>query len=153
MCHKFNPQGPGLKVLALRVVCPKSQGPILGSWVPGSHLPWSWVPCPGSQVLRPQGQGLGSQVPGSQVSGLDFCSTFLPVLYCIRYLASIFCFCHRQAHWIPMFFRYTPYLHWLIFLEEWNFFFSISISPNFKNCSTISLQELGKNYFFNRRKK
>ena len=57
--HKFNSQGPSLRILGLRVAISKSQGPIsrfLG-------------------VRVPESQGLGFQNPGSQglrVSGLEF---------------------------------------------------------------------------------
>ena len=57
--HKFNFQGPALKILGLRVTISKSQGPIsrvLGVKVPGRRVP-------GSRVA-------GLRVSGSRVSGL-----------------------------------------------------------------------------------
>ena len=57
--HKFNSQGPALRILGLRVAISKAQGPISsvpclrvsGSRVLGSLLSGLRVPGPGSQVL------------------------------------------------------------------------------------------------------
>ena len=57
MCHKFNSQGLGLKILELMVAGPKS-----GGFNPGSRVS-------GLKVSGLRSQGLGSQGPGSQVSG------------------------------------------------------------------------------------
>ena len=48
LCHKFNSQGPTLRILGLWIASPKSQGPssrILGVRIPcpGSQGPWSQV--------------------------------------------------------------------------------------------------------------
>ena len=90
MCHKFNSQGPALRILDLRVVNSKYQGPssgivgirvpVLGSWVSGpcvlgSQSPRSQiprVPGPGSQGPRVSSLSVlwswisGPQGPGSQ---------------------------------------------------------------------------------------
>ena len=60
--HKFNYQGPALRILGLRVA-------LLKSWVLGSQSPRVL----GSRVLGSQGsgpQGSGSLVSGCRVSGL-----------------------------------------------------------------------------------
>ena len=58
MCHKFNSQGLGLKILELMVAGPKS-----GGFNPGSRVS-------GLKVSGLRSQGLGSQGPGSRVPGL-----------------------------------------------------------------------------------
>ena len=73
LCHKFNSQGPYLRILGLRVASPKSQGPssrvlclrapVPGSWVSGSRV--SESQSPGSQDLESQ----GPRVPGLKVPG------------------------------------------------------------------------------------
>ena len=71
LCHKFNSQGPYLRILGLRVASPKSQGPssrVLGVRVPCLRVTESWVS--GSRVSGSQGPR--SQGPRSRVSGLDF---------------------------------------------------------------------------------
>ena len=80
--HKFNSEGPALRILGLRVAIFKFQGPIsrfLGVRVPESQ--GHEFQSPGSQVLRV----LGSQVSvlrvlGSQVSGLRIPGTGSQVL-------------------------------------------------------------------------
>ena len=95
LCHKFNSQGPALRILDLRVANSKSQGSssgvlgvrvpvpgswvsesrVIGSWSTSSQIPESLVPgprVPGSRVSM--SQELGSQcprVPGLRVSGLQ----------------------------------------------------------------------------------
>ena len=64
LCHKFNSQGPALRILGLKVAIPKSHGPIFR--VLGVR-----VPCPRvseSQVLGPESQGL--RVPALRARGL-----------------------------------------------------------------------------------
>ena len=71
--HKFNFQGPALRILGLGVAISKSQGPI--SRVLGVKVPCPRVPVPGSQDPGSQGPGvpgLRFQGPRSQVSGPDF---------------------------------------------------------------------------------
>ena len=52
LCHKFNSQGPALRVLGLRVASSKSQGPgCQGPMYQGSRVPGLRVPGPGPQVL------------------------------------------------------------------------------------------------------
>ena len=81
MCHKFNSQGPALRILDLRVANAKSQGPsfrVLGVRVPvlGSQVSESqglesqcpWVP--GLRILGRMVPGLRG--PGSQVLILDY---------------------------------------------------------------------------------
>ena len=71
--HKFNFQGPALRILGFGVAISKSQGPIsrvLGVKVPCPRVPvpWSWVS--GSQAPRIPGlRVLGSQVSGFRVPG------------------------------------------------------------------------------------
>ena len=85
MCHKFNSQGLGLRILELIIAGPKSGGfssrvPDLRSQGLGSQVPGSRISGPRVSSLRVPGlrsQGLGSQDPGSQgprfrVSGPDF---------------------------------------------------------------------------------
>ena len=73
MCHKFNSQGPGLRILELMIVGPKSEG--FNSRVPGLRVPLR-SQVPGSRVSGPRVSGLrvtGLWVPGlgSQVLILD----------------------------------------------------------------------------------
>ena len=82
MCHKFNSQGLGLRILELMIAGPKSGGfnsrvPGLrsqglglrsqGLRVPGSRISGPWVS--GLRVPGLRSQGLGSQDPGSQGPG------------------------------------------------------------------------------------
>ena len=81
LCHKFNVQGPALKILDLRVTNPKPQRPscgvlgvrvpVLGSWVSESYVLGSQSPrFPG---LRVSSLSIpGCRVSGSWVSGPDF---------------------------------------------------------------------------------
>ena len=88
MHHKFNSQGPALRILGLRVAIYKSQGVIYrvpcsrvtvqGSWVWGSHVQGFRVPgykvadssVSGSRVPKVSSRRvLGVMVPESQVSG------------------------------------------------------------------------------------
>ena len=71
MCHKFNSQGLGLRILELMIPGPKIGG--FNSRVAGLRVPLRF-PVPGSGVSDPRvsglrSQSLGSQVPGSRVSG------------------------------------------------------------------------------------
>ena len=60
MCHKFNSCDPGLKVLSVRIVSPKSQGP-------SSRFLGHRVPCPRVPSLGCQGH----MVPCFGVTSLD----------------------------------------------------------------------------------
>ena len=62
MCHKFNSQGLGLRILELMIASPKSGG--FSSRVLGLRVPLR-SQVPGSRVLGPR-------VSGSRVSGPDF---------------------------------------------------------------------------------
>ena len=69
-CHKFNSQGPALRILDLRVSIPKPQRPscrVLGvrASCPRVPVPRSWV----SGFQSPESQGL--TVPQSRVSGFQ----------------------------------------------------------------------------------
>ena len=70
MCHKFNSQGPGLRILELMIAGPKSAG--FSSRVPGFRSQGLGPQVPGSQgfqVSDLRSQGLGPQVSGSRLSG------------------------------------------------------------------------------------
>ena len=81
MCHKFNSQGLGLKILELMIASPKpggfnsriplrSQVPGFGSQVPRSRV--SGLRVPGSWVSWSQGAGSkGPRVSGLRVPGLE----------------------------------------------------------------------------------
>ena len=118
LCHKFNSQGPTLRILDLRVANPKSQGPssgVLGVRVLCLRVLEPQVP--DSRVSR--SQGIKSQCPwvsgisvlGSQVSGPDFklCLTkqlFLKKCPCYD-IQIIFSSQHvLQRHINTIFFRY-----------------------------------------------
>ena len=64
LCHKFNSQGPALRILGVKVAIPKFQGPIFR--VLGVRVTWPRVS--ESQVLGPESQGL--RVPGLRARGL-----------------------------------------------------------------------------------
>ena len=66
MCHKFNSQGLGLRILELMIPGPKIGG--FNSRVAGLRVPLRFQ-VPGSGVSDPRVSGLRSQVPGSLVSG------------------------------------------------------------------------------------
>ena len=81
-CHKFNSQGPALRILVSGSQFPSPRDPVPWSWISGSQFqgpgcqgPVSQGPrAPGSRVSGSQGlesQGLGSQGSGSQVLILD----------------------------------------------------------------------------------
>ena len=67
MCHKFNSQGLGLRILELMIASPKSGG--FNSRVPVLRVPLRFR-VPGSRVSGYQGPG--SQGPRSRVSAPDF---------------------------------------------------------------------------------
>ena len=64
LCHKFNSQGPALRILGLRVASLKSQGP--SSRVLGVRVPYPRVTVPRCQ--GPVSQSPRVPVPGSQGS-------------------------------------------------------------------------------------
>ena len=67
LCHKFNSQGPALRILGLRVASSKSQGP--SSRVLGVKVPCRMVPVQSPGCHDPVSQGPWSQVSGSQSPG------------------------------------------------------------------------------------
>ena len=74
LCHKFNFEGPGLRILQLMIASPNSEG--FNSRVPGLRVPLrfrvsgpmvSGLRVPDLRILGLRSQGPGSQGPRSQV--------------------------------------------------------------------------------------